>query len=205
MFTDENQGSPIKIFDISDISNPKQIVYFNSHPNALPHNAYWKENMAIVSSYEDGVYVYDLTNVNYPKVHAFYDTYPKNADGVYTGFHGCWGVWPYLPSGNIIASDISEGLFVMKPKYGVGEKEIKLANNLVEIYPNPANKLINFKIPDQNEKYNLTVFDTKGSIVKQLEISSTNLNINIENLNAGLYFLKINNDKYSKTYKVIVE
>ena len=205
MFTDENQGSPIKIFDISDIGNPKQVVYFNSHPNALPHNAYWKENMAIVSSYEDGVYVYDLTNVNYPKVHAFYDTYPKNADGVYTGFHGCWGVWPYLPSGNIIASDISEGLFVMKPKYGVGEKEIKLANNLVEIYPNPANKLINFKIPDQNEKYNLTVFDTKGSIVKQLELSSTNLNINIENLNAGFYFLKINNDKYSKTYKVIVE
>ena len=205
MFTDENQGSPIKIFDISDIGNPKQIVYFNSHPNALPHNAYWKENMAVVSAYEDGVYIFDITNLNNPKVHAFYDTYPLNADGVYSGFHGCWGVWPYLPSGNIIASDISEGLFVMKPKYGVGEKEIISENAIVEIYPNPANKLVNFKIPNQNENYNLSIMDIKGLIVKESAINSTNLNLSLEGLNAGFYFFKINNANYSKTYKVIIE
>jgi hypothetical protein len=161
--------------------------------------------MAIVSSYEDGVYVYDLTNVNSPKVHAFYDTYLKNADGVYTGFHGCWGVWPYLPSGNIIASDISEGLFIMKPRFGVGEKEIKLANAVVEIYPTPAKKLINFKLLDQNEKFILTVSDTKGSIVNESEINSINLSISIQHLNPGFYFFKINNHNYSKTYKVIIE
>ncbi len=205
MFTDENQGSSIKIFDISDIGNPKQIVYFNSHPNALPHNAYWKENMAVVSAYEDGVYIFDITNLNNPKVHAFYDTYPLNADGVYSGFHGCWGVWPYLPSGNIIASDISEGLFVMKPNYGVGKNEIISENSNVEIYPNPANKLVNFKIPNQNENYNLSIMDTKGLIVKESAINSTNLNLSLEGLNAGFYFFKINNANYSKTYKVIIE
>ena len=205
MFTDENQGSPIKIFDISDIGNPKQIVYFNSHPNALPHNAYWKENMAVVSAYEDGVYIFDITNLNNPKVHAFYDTYPLNADGVYSGFHGCWGVWPYLPSGNIIASDISEGLFVMKPKYGVGEKEIISENAIVEIYPNPANKLVNFKIPNQNENYNLIIMDTKGLIVKESAINSTNLKLSIDGLNAGFYFFKISNANYSKTFKIIIE
>ena len=205
MFTDENQGSSIKIFDISDIGNPKQIVYFNSHPNALPHNAYWKENMAVVSAYEDGVYIFDITNLNNPKVHAFYDTYPLNADGVYSGFHGCWGVWPYLPSGNIIASDISEGLFVMKPNYGVGKNEIISENSNVEIYPNPANKLVNFKIPNQNENYNLSIMDIKGLIVKESAINSTNLNLSLEGLNAGFYFFKINNANYSKTYKVIIE
>ena len=205
MFTDENQGSPIKIFDISDIGNPKQIVYFNSHPNALPHNAYWKENMAVVSAYEDGVYIFDITNLNNPKVHAFYDTYPLNADGVYSGFHGCWGVWPYLPSGNIIASDISEGLFVMKPNYGVGENEIISENAIVEIYPNPANKLVNFKIPNQNENYNLIIMDTKGLIVKESAINSTNLKLSIDGLNAGFYFFKISNANYSKTFKIIIE
>lgn len=205
MFTDENQGSPIKIFDISDIGNPKQIVYFNSHPNALPHNAYWKENMAVVSAYEDGVYVYDLTNEFNPKVHAYFDTYPLNAEGVYSGFHGCWGVWPYLPSGNIIASDISGGLFVMKPKYGVGETEINSKNTVIEIFPNPANNLVNFKIPDQNENFNLTIIDTKGSIVKELEINSTNLNLSIKDLNTGFYFFKINSASYSKTFKIIIE
>ncbi len=205
MFTDENQGSPIKIFDISDIGNPKQIVYFNSHPNALPHNAYWKENMAVVSAYEDGVYIFDITNLNNPKVHAFYDTYPLNADGVYSGFHGCWGVWPYLPSGNIIASDISEGLFVMKPNYGVGENEIISENAIVEIYPNPANKLVNFKMPNLNENYDLIIMDTKGLIVKESAINSTNLKLSIDGLNAGFYFFKISNANYSKTFKIIIE
>ncbi len=205
MFTDENQGSPIKIFDISDIGNPKQIVYFNSHPNALPHNAYWKENMAVVSAYEDGVYIFDITNLNNPKVHAFYDTYPLNADGVYSGFHGCWGVWPYLPSGNIIASDISEGLFVMKPNYGVGENEIISEKAIVEIYPNPAKKLVNFKIPNLNENYDLIIMDTKGLIVKESAINSINLKLSIDGLNAGFYFFKISNANYSKTFKIIIE
>jgi len=33
------------------------------------------------------------------------------------GFNGAWGVYPYLPSGNLLASDIEEGLFVLKPTY----------------------------------------------------------------------------------------
>jgi hypothetical protein len=205
MFTDENQGSPIKIFDISDISNPRQIVYFNSHPNALPHNAYWKKNTAVVSSYEDGVYVYDLTDVNNPKVHAYYDTYPLNADGVYSGFHGCWGVWPYLPSGNIIASDISEGLFVMKPKFGVGVNENKDWSSVVEIYPNPATKFINVKLSNQTEKFELSIIDSKGILIKQLAIQTNNASINIEDLKAGFYAFKLSNVHYSKTFKVVIE
>lgn len=205
MFTDENQGSPIKIFDISDIGNPRQIVYFNLHPNALPHNAYWKDNTAIVSSYEDGVYVYDLTDVNNPKVHAFYDTYPLNVDGVYNGFHGCWGVWPYLPSGNIIASDISEGLFVMKPKFGVGINENKNLNSAVEVYPNPATKFVNIKLPNQSEKFHLSIFDSRGILIKQREIQANNSTINTEDLMAGFYAFKLSNVLYSKTFKVIIE
>lgn len=33
------------------------------------------------------------------------------------GLNGCWGEYPYLPSGNIIASDIQDGLYVLKPTY----------------------------------------------------------------------------------------
>jgi len=205
MFTDENQGSPIKLFDISDISNPRQIVYFNSHPNALPHNAYWKNNMAVVSAYEDGVYMYDLTDVTNPKVHAFYDTYPLNADGVYNGFHGCWGVWPYLPSGNIIASDISEGLFVMKPKFGVGVNENINWNSDVEVYPNPATKFVNIKLPNQSEKFDLSIFDSRGILIKKLEIQANNTTINTEELKVGFYAFKLSNVHYSKTFKIIIE
>jgi hypothetical protein len=42
-----------------------------------------------------------------------YDTYPTQT----TGFDGCWGVYPFLPSGTILAADITEGLFVLSSAY----------------------------------------------------------------------------------------
>jgi hypothetical protein len=38
-----------------------------------------------------------------------YDTYP----GAGSGQNGCWGVYPYLPSGNLVVSDIQNGLYVL--------------------------------------------------------------------------------------------
>ena len=46
-----------------------------------------------------------------------YDTAPSFGGD---GFNGCWGVYPYLPSGLIIASDIEEGLYVLNPNYVQG-------------------------------------------------------------------------------------
>jgi hypothetical protein len=42
---------------------------------------------------------------------ASYDTYaPSDADT----FNGAWNIYPYLPSGNILVSDIDGGLFVLR-------------------------------------------------------------------------------------------
>ena len=43
-----------------------------------------------------------------------YDTYPQGSGN---GFNGCWGVYPFLPSGNLVCSDIDNGLFVLTPTY----------------------------------------------------------------------------------------
>jgi choice-of-anchor B domain-containing protein len=206
MFTDENQGSPVKIFDMSDLSNPKQVVYFNSNPNALPHNAYWNGNMAVVSSYEDGVYVYDLTVPSNPKKYAFYDTYPKNETGVYSGFHGCWGVWPFLPSGNIIASDISEGLFVLKIKNGIGvNKPNKVIQN--KIYPNPAkDKLYVVLNAENNEAIHLKITDYSGKLLQELDYKyNENFEIDVSKLQKGIYIVSITAQNAILTKKIVVE
>lgn len=203
MFTDENLGSPIKLFDIKDIFNPRQIVYFNSHPNALPHNAYWNKNSAIVSSYEDGVYVYDLTIINTPKVHAYFDTYLKNPDGVYSGFHGCWGVWPYLPSGNIVASDISEGLFVLKIKNGLGTSESLLNESFIKIYPNPAINNIGFKTSENITNAEIQVCNAEGNCIKQFTDYNLSSQLDIADLKTGLYFLIVNTNTIKKTIKFL--
>ncbi|MFN3939270.1 MAG: carboxypeptidase regulatory-like domain-containing protein, partial [Chitinophagales bacterium] len=43
-----------------------------------------------------------------------YDTSPFPAEN---GFNGCWGAYPFFPSGIVVASDIEEGLFVLEPNY----------------------------------------------------------------------------------------
>jgi len=46
-----------------------------------------------------------------------YDTSPAfNGNG----FNGCWGVYPWLPSGLIIATDIENGLYILGPTYTPG-------------------------------------------------------------------------------------
>lgn len=42
-----------------------------------------------------------------------HDTHSGSGDG----FSGCWGVYPWLPSGNIIVSDMQGGLFVLGVNY----------------------------------------------------------------------------------------
>ena len=58
-----------------------------------------------------------------------FDTSP-NFSG--DGFYGCWGVYPWLPSGLIIASDIEDGLYVLQPNYVRGaylEGDVRDASN----------------------------------------------------------------------------
>ncbi|MES2727290.1 MAG: choice-of-anchor B family protein [Bacteroidota bacterium] len=206
MFTDENLGSPIKLFDITDISNPKQMAYFNSHTNALPHNAYWKDNMAVVSSYEDGVYVYDLRDENNPKIHAYYDTYLLNPEGSFSGFHGCWGVWPFLPSGNIIASDISEGLFVLKINYGVGvvNNEIKTAEKIT-LYPNPAKNNITINLPENSSTYHVQISNSIGQTIKQVDVNDSNKQIDVSSLPSGVYLVNIHTENTNQQIKFVRE
>ena len=42
-------------------------------------------------------------------------TYPVQGD--FAGFSGCWGAYPFLSSGLVLASDIDNGLFVIEPTY----------------------------------------------------------------------------------------
>jgi hypothetical protein len=54
--------------------------------------------------------VLDISNPLSPQIAGQYDTYPQNNSGNY---NGAWGVYPFLPSGNTIISDMSTGLYVL--------------------------------------------------------------------------------------------
>lgn len=182
MFTDEVPfGLGIKIYDLKDISAPDFVSVFNSNIGATPHNAYWKDRFAYASSYEDGVQIYDTKNIASPTVAGFFDTYGKNPIGVYSGFHGCWGVWPFLPSGVILASDMSEGLFVLKTESTLSTNEASDNSfSQLKVYPNPFVESFSVKLFSTiKQNINIKITSVEG---KELYQKNDELNTGINEI-----------------------
>lgn len=113
--TDEVSGAYITSYDISDPSDIIELDRIQSSPgkNVVPHNTHFINNFIVTSYYSDGVTIHDVTHpYNMIEVGNF-DTYPYQTNG----FDGCWGAYPYLPSGNILATDREYGLFVLGANY----------------------------------------------------------------------------------------
>ena len=105
--TDEVSDAYIGSYDISNLNNIQEIDRIQSNPgsNSIPHNTHVDGNFIITSYYRDGTVVHDITNPNNLVEVAHFDSSPLSGDG----FDGCWGTYPFLPSGNIISSDINSG------------------------------------------------------------------------------------------------
>ena len=89
---------------------------------------------------------------------------------------------------------------------GVKENEDKIELN---VYPNPANQLVNINILSRNEQnMNYTLFNTTGKTFLKSDIhlnSGYNKeSINISGLEKGVYFFCINTEKESIIKKIVV-
>jgi len=118
---EETIGKPIYILDISDPTDITKTAEFkdpllNGPTNNIAHNPFILGDIVFISYYEDGVVLVDISDPANPVRVGHYDTYPANTS-TYSGFKGCWGVYPYLPSGNILATDSDNGLFVLEVDY----------------------------------------------------------------------------------------
>ena len=111
---DETHAKRVKFMDVS---TPSTILVTDVEGTGIPnffqiaHNPIIKDNFAYVSYYYDGVQVYDIKDKYNVSNVAYYDTY-QGANA--SGGEGCWGVYPLLPSGKILASDRKDGLFVLQ-------------------------------------------------------------------------------------------
>lgn len=114
--TDEKSNAYVAAYDVSNFANITEIDRVQSSPgqNVIPHNTFHINNYQVTSYYRDGVTVHDVSDPSNMIEVGNYDTSPQFSGD---GFNGCWGVYPYLPSGNIIASDIENGFFVLGVTY----------------------------------------------------------------------------------------
>lgn len=111
--TEEFNARDITVWDLADRTSWNLTVPTWQMPGASSyvHNLFILGNYAHISYYTSGYVVLDISNPSNPQVAGQYDTYPQTNGGTY---NGAWGCYPYLPSGNILVSDISTGLYVLK-------------------------------------------------------------------------------------------
>lgn len=114
--TDEKSKSYLTSYDASALPNLTLLDTIRGlSTGSIVHNTHIRpDNFAVTSWYRDGFTIVDVSHPNNMIMTGYYDTYPTLSGN---GFNGAWGVYPFLPSGTIVVSNIDEGLYVLRPTY----------------------------------------------------------------------------------------
>ena len=203
IMADEDWGYDMKVLDISNLSDISVTTTFNPevHPNSIAHNQIVEGDFVYVSSYHDGLQVYNISDPENPTKAASFSTYLLNDHG--NTYHGAWGVYPSLPSGNILVSDMQYGLYVLAPSIGFGTETI-IDDELI-IYPNPAQTEIRFQLLEGETTLIISIFDCQGKETVKTNVSRDNNSLDISKLETGIYFVKAQGKETVYQQKLIVQ
>lgn len=118
----------------------------------------------------------------------------QNNDGdiyklIYTGFSGSTSGNVYFTKQLLSATNISES-----DNY-----------SNIKVFPNPATSFIQLDIDGDISQSSVLILDIAGKVVLNQRIDSNHEVIDIDNLPSGLYFVKIQDKKQSKVFKIIIQ
>jgi choice-of-anchor B domain-containing protein len=112
---DENRGGCMTVYDVTNKSVPVQLATWCSPAGGTVHNVFIKGQVAHFSSYTAGYYAVDLSDPSSPTLIGGYDT--STLAG--SDYAGCFGAYPFQPSGVIYLSDMQTGFWIVEPTCGV--------------------------------------------------------------------------------------
>ncbi|MEP7264655.1 MAG: choice-of-anchor B family protein [Bacteroidota bacterium] len=112
--TDEHTDAPLVSFNVSDLTNIQleDIYVTDSLPSREVHNVRVLNDYLINPSYGSQLTIVDAAH---PDNLIEIARAPTIFNGSNPGL--CWDASPYLPSGNILVTDINGGLFIFQPDY----------------------------------------------------------------------------------------
>ena len=161
----------------------------------IPHNVYTRDTLMFNSQYEDGLLVYSVAKPDKPRLIAYYDTHPQNVQ--YNGYFGNWGNYPWLPSGNIIAGDMQNGLFMLqlKPEPTV-HTHTPLSRPHAALHlalsPNPVSRFATLQISDAEGPWRYAALNMAGeSMSEGIGQGRETLRIELTQWPAGPYLILV--------------
>ena len=177
--TDEVRNGSIGAYDISEPLNPTRVdVWMPADTGIIPHNTHFINDYLVTSHYTIGVSILDVKRPNNMVEVGRYDTSP---DYHYQGFHGCWGAYPWLPSGRILATDIERGLFVLEADY---KRACYLEGQVTDEHTGNVIFFPQITIEEEN-------LQTEGSIIGEYAMGTLNAGTYSVRFSANGYFDKV--------------
>ena len=125
---EEKANHTINVIDMTNLDDPNNDIEIvnqiwdplESDDGLIAHNLFVLNDYLYMSHYEDGVKVYDITDRENPVIAGYNDIYPQNGT-TYSGFKGTWGMYPFLPSGCLLASDSTNGVVTMQMDWTIAD------------------------------------------------------------------------------------
>ena len=197
VFMDEvPDGLGVKLMDVSNLSNLTVNRVFHSNTGATPHNPFVVGNTCYIAYYQDGLYVYDISNPAQETLLGYFDTHHQTPLGSYQSpaYAGAWGAYPFLPSGRILVSDMQNGLYVLDASaiQGIQEK----SQNAFSLYPNPAENgsVLNYTFIEPKEG-TFTLRDVAGRFISDFNVErQLQGKLQLPDCSGGVYFLEFRNN-----------
>ncbi len=206
-FADETWGTDMKVVHVNDFNGMEigssLFDAGNESPFSIAHNQIVHCGKLYVSYYYDGLQVYDLTDPENPQRESFYPTSTIDARNSY---EGSWGVYPFLPSGNIIVSDMQEGFFLLKgPETNcltpVLNEELDVSLDIV-VFPNPS--ISSCIISSDRGIDQVELYDLQGAtLAPQVSYTANQAELRF-NLSPGVYVVKVYSGASFSTRKLMI-
>ena len=156
-------------------------------------------NVVVGTESEVSFYYKVSSESNYDKLHFYIDGVEKNnwsgdvawTQATYTLTVGAHELrWEYTKDVSVSSgSDCAWIDNVAFPASTIITKVNTVVEKNVAVYPNPANDVLNIQLDDN--QINIVIYNSLGQAVRSIDGVSGGIQINISDLNSGLYFIRI--------------
>ena len=113
---DERGGGSLWLYEMIDLGGSLDVKLRDTYNVPLSdsysmHNVLCVGNRVYASYYQSGVHVLEIDPIS--QTWALVASYDTNAKAGTGNYDGCWGVYPFLGTDKVVASDRDNGLFVL--------------------------------------------------------------------------------------------
>lgn len=91
-----------------------------------------------------------------------------------------------------------------QPCLSLAVAEIEMNANNYDVFPNPAKQNVSV-ISKEGLPFSIQLYNNLGQLVKEQEMSTGSMQLSLDQINSGIYFLKISDEMHQETHKIIIE